>query len=743
MADAAASLFMCLKCRGRGHVVSGCSEPWTCDDLEWFFSPSRKAMDVANFSDTLNRPLCKRCQELNLLDFMKQEIPWNSMLSLTDIELRESGCTRSLGQTGSIVFRQDCSLCCCLFAMTPSPRSDNQEAVIFPTWTMARLEGGISIDTAEKRLYARCLLVTLDPMFDTLSLAETAQRGDALVLLEDDDIDPDTTLSGRLISPQHINVDIVKQWLSTCSKLHPVTCCSVWSEELRDILLIDVESRILVRYPPERCHYLAISYVWGPIIQKSHQVGARMSDLPQTIEDAMTFTLQLGKRYLWVDSVCIDQGNEVEKHEQIAKMSMIYRGADATIIALSGETAKAGLPRMSSNGEMYPQLKCCVDGKRLVGLMPTLSQQVWMSAWGSRAWTLQEALLAPRCLYISDHQMYFECNAMQCCESLNEARSWVHQTNRDAEFLRDGHSEPSIGAGVLRSPFVGSTHVNNRLEQYTVLANLYSYRRMTDPEDALNAFSAIIQYLTEIEYSKGFCWGLPVEDLNWALTWNAKSPPDRRLGFPTWSWAGWDAALAETTPFDIKHPHFFHVYLKMWRLDQKQKHLLPILSLPRVAENDMEKVEVLSEDDPLFRFMQSDSNGADFNISMLSTTDSCKYLFTEGLVLHFVLDYTQPRVNEIGSGRYEYFDVLIADIYCLVKIMSTDPIIHEATQQQPETCLLLARDQSDHDMFFHLLVLEQEGDVAKRKGVITLQIPKEHPEVLNQLDMQKKKLILT
>ena len=164
-----------------------------------------------------------------------------------------------------------------------------------------------------------------------------------------------------------------------------MTCRPIWNEELKDIFLINVETRRLVRYPPKPCQYLTLSYLWGHIYQHSPQVGARLGSLPQTIEDAVTFTLLLGKRYLWVNSVFINQSNEAERHKQIARMSIIYRGADATFVALSGKDAQAGFPKLSWRCAVFPQLKCCVDGKRLVGLLPTLWQQVWFSTWGPRA----------------------------------------------------------------------------------------------------------------------------------------------------------------------------------------------------------------------------------------------------------------------------------------------------------------------------------------------------------------------
>jgi hypothetical protein len=59
-------------------------------------------------------------------------------------------------------------------------------------------------------------------------------------------------------------------------------------------------------------------------------------------------------------------------------------------------------------------------------VMPTLCQQIPQSNWTTRAWTYQEALLSPRCLYFTPHQVYFECSLVQCCESLDERNSPFH-----------------------------------------------------------------------------------------------------------------------------------------------------------------------------------------------------------------------------------------------------------------------------------------------------------------------------
>ncbi|KAF2670792.1 HET-domain-containing protein, partial [Microthyrium microscopicum] len=192
-----------------------------------------------------------------------------------------------------------------------------------------------------------------------------------------------------MLDPHQLGFQIIEDWLASCYKYHGGNCDSFWTEELLEIKLVDVETRKIVQAPIKRFDYLALSYVWGGVRPKSYQVGSQLEpgELSQTIKDAMKMTKDLQQRYLWVDALCIDQADNKDKAQQIERMGNIYRGATFTIVALSGTSANSGLPRLNGHGKMHPQISCHVEGQRLVGLMPTLSQQIWRSSWGTRAWT--------------------------------------------------------------------------------------------------------------------------------------------------------------------------------------------------------------------------------------------------------------------------------------------------------------------------------------------------------------------
>lgn len=69
--------------------------------------------------------------------------------------------------------------------------------------------------------------------------------------------------------------------------------------------------------------------------------------LPQTVRDAMQLCLDLGERYLWVNSLCITQDDPITQKQQIDIMDSIYASATLTIVAAAGDHADSGLPGIS------------------------------------------------------------------------------------------------------------------------------------------------------------------------------------------------------------------------------------------------------------------------------------------------------------------------------------------------------------------------------------------------------------
>lgn len=177
-------------------------------------------------------------------------------------------------------------------------------------------------------------------------------------------------------------------WLDTCVKCHESVC----NEDLLRVLgmnLIDCENMVVVKAEQEM-RWLALSYVWGENLRAEGHAGYREGssislDIPGTVRDAISVTLQLGHRYLWVDEFCIDQNDPNHRHDQIRRMDQIYRGADLTIVAAAGENKRYGLPGVGSTKRKDSKV-VCVEDVVVFSNGPDQNDLATQSKWFTRAW---------------------------------------------------------------------------------------------------------------------------------------------------------------------------------------------------------------------------------------------------------------------------------------------------------------------------------------------------------------------
>jgi hypothetical protein len=271
---------------------------------------------------------------------------------------------------------------------------------------------------------------------------------------------------------------------------------------------------------------------------------------------------------------------------------------------------------------------------------PVLKTIVSESPWATRAWTYQEAILSPRCLYFTTHQIYFECNLFQCRESVDTNMSPGHNTTLDQIVSRIKKSpkiysdipEMILSCGVNRSfavmsayselPEVASIPTESwRWSTYAKLAEVYSKKVLTYDSDALNAITAILTKLQESGfYPAGFHWGLPLDRFEDGIKWNCVSKRKRRDGIPSWSWLGWYGhTKLIRDPLSPDSKHVGEPVLSAWKVNSRKFHRLAPVS-ERANNNRVSRV--LLEEPPMSPWILN-----------LDTAETSRLLVLKGYVL--------------------------------------------------------------------------------------------------------------
>lgn len=289
--------------------------------------------------------------------------------------------------------------------------------------------------------------------------------------------------------------------------------------------LIDVLQRRCVTVGPSfNGSFAALSYVWGSSMGVG-QAGPAVDlhNPPHTIEDALHACKELCQQYLWIDQICINQDDPVDKANQIASMAAIYSSASLVIVAARGESVHSGISGMHLARQKLQSRESFLDFK--LTSVPDFDRDISSSIWSTRGWTLQEVALANIKVYFSSTGVWLQYE------------EYGEEIRYSVDF--DRFTSPDI---IQKStPFAA---FSKHLREYTT-------RKLTYEYDIYNAFSGIITALfggpdTEI-------YGLPEPYLGPALLWAPSEhgpPPNIRvfrdnLGhdpvlnplLPSWSWA--------------------------------------------------------------------------------------------------------------------------------------------------------------------------------------------------------------
>lgn len=170
----------------------------------------------------------------------------------------------------------------------------------------------------------------------------------------------------------------------------------------------------------------------GRISMKDLESGVPLATLPRTFRDAFKIVSHCWLQYLWIDSLCILQdqnvdGKNADWEREAAKVGDIYAGAVFNIAALSGLNSDGGLfprqeellisvihqktvrqasripPHLRQDVKTTSTVLCDSD---LIGFKGAILDSELLS----RGWVFQEILLSPANLFCTSEQMWWSCS---------------------------------------------------------------------------------------------------------------------------------------------------------------------------------------------------------------------------------------------------------------------------------------------------------------------------------------------
>lgn len=356
--------------------------------------------------------------------------------------------------------------------------------------------------------------------------AEAKQNGHAKVNGKDKREDEPKVIGGREISPL-LHLQLAKDWIDFCDENHAAEACSAKGRFLvKGLRLIDCQENKVVlaehrsaaapqdELQDDKSHsgtrsshdisvthhnvdYVTLSYVWGSSRHAEEAVfepGPDEGDhlprhLPKLIADAISTTKGLGYRYLWVDRYCMpakgDAERASERERQLSLLGQIFSHSALTLVVAAGEGVDDGIAGVGVPREEQLSIKTESDLFTTSLLRPDL--EVASSKWASRAWTYQEGLLSRRRLIFTPSQIYFQCQALHCHESLSLPLKY-------APGLNFGRVFPPSTEDILQP-----TKLKNHIKAYLA-------KSLTDTDDHLDAFRGLLHEYSRLEK-------LPVEHL--------------------------------------------------------------------------------------------------------------------------------------------------------------------------------------------------------------------------------------
>ncbi|KAJ4386173.1 hypothetical protein N0V93_009066 [Gnomoniopsis smithogilvyi] len=276
--------------------------------------------------------------------------------------------------------------------------------------------------------------------------------------------------------------------------------------------------QLVITSPEDRGNYVTLSHRWGttqrleltPTTLRACTEGIDFGSLPRTYQDAVTVSRLLGFRYLWIDALCIIQGDGQDWLEEAAKMAAVYRNSSCTISTHAAKDDNEGF----------------LHFKRSQG--QSVSLLVTSSDLSQRGWVFQERILSKRLLHFTSGGLFLEdASGFVNPDGDTPGTEFYDPWKDNKQNLEDSHHDL---CGWYRL-----------IERFTTC-------RLTYETDRLPAVMGLSKHLWQQVDDGYYAWGLWTRSIHRGLLWNnvdrnpkklVHEPDSANPTAPSWSWGSW------------------------------------------------------------------------------------------------------------------------------------------------------------------------------------------------------------
>jgi hypothetical protein len=325
-----------------------------------------------------------------------------------------------------------------------------------------------------------------------------------------------------------------KKWLNICREHHE-KCRPISSNMPTRVIALGDPNSVssmnrtrLVVTNGLREPYVALSYCWGRgateslMLRDSNleslQQGIDEEHLVKTYREAFQVARDLGFWYIWIDALCIIQGNKDDWEHESARMGEVYGNAALSIMASRSSDSTHGFIR----NDFKPVVEACpfpygkqdANGREIDGLFVCLDRDWFKTTIDpdpveTRGWCLQEAELSRRTLVYGSDGVSYQCRSADFYED----QIWKFKHKRDVE------PREIIVPGQGNRDSVARLEILNHW--YAEILPDYTARALTNPSDVFAAIASLAK-MAKKTITGRYLAGLWESDLPRSLLWKPR-----------------------------------------------------------------------------------------------------------------------------------------------------------------------------------------------------------------------------